>query len=248
MPDRIVGVLGGMGPAATADFYTKLIAATPATRDQDHLLVVVWADPSVPDRSAALLGLGPDPTPVLRQGVQRLADAGAQVLAVPCNTAHAFVAPLAVEAGIQLISIIEVTAAWLRAELGSGGCAGLLATPGTVTSGLYHRACAVRGVRVHAPDAARQEAVTAAIAAVKAGRVTTGVVADLVEAAADLTEHGAEVIVAGCTEVVLALEGAAVPAPIVDPAVLLAAEVVLQARLAPRSASLLPSAQDELRQ
>jgi len=66
--DKWVGILGGMGPAATADFYTKLIQSTPATQDQDHLPVIIWADPSMPDRTAALLGNGPGPEHDARRG------------------------------------------------------------------------------------------------------------------------------------------------------------------------------------
>ena len=88
--EPIVGILGGMGPLATADFYTKLILATPATRDQEHLRVVMWADPTVPDRSVGILGDGPDATPWLVRGGQMLAAMGAAFIAMPCNTAHAY--------------------------------------------------------------------------------------------------------------------------------------------------------------
>jgi aspartate racemase len=110
VPDgTVVGVLGGMGPAATADFYDKLVRATPATRDQHHLRVVVWSDPTVPDRSAAIVGDGPDPTPWLLRGGRVLTGAGAGLIAVPCNTAHAFLATVEEQIGVPMVHMIDQT-------------------------------------------------------------------------------------------------------------------------------------------
>src|SRR5204862_453702 len=108
---RIVGILGGMGPLATADLYRKIILATPAGRDQDHLHVIIDADPSVPDRSAALRGEAPDPTPWLLRGARRLEAAGAAFIAVPCNTAHAFLPALRPQLAIPILATIEEFAA-----------------------------------------------------------------------------------------------------------------------------------------
>src|SRR5205823_10945930 len=110
MQHPIVGILGGMGPAATADLYAKIIAATPATRDQDHLHVVIWADPTVPDRSTALLHGGEDPTPWLLRGAQRLVEMGAALIAVPCNTAHAFLPRIAGEVPVPFLHMMAETA------------------------------------------------------------------------------------------------------------------------------------------
>ncbi|WP_197093398.1 aspartate/glutamate racemase family protein [Nonomuraea sp. SBT364] len=222
-PPRLVGVLGGMGPAATADFYGKLVEETPATGDQSHVPVVIWADPRVPDRSLNLLGLGEDPTPQLQHGIRALKRAGCEVLAVPCNTAHAFVPRLADEAGLELVSIVEVTAD----ALASAGvtAAGLLATSGTLHSGLYADALGERGIAAVEPSAGEQRQVSAAIAAVKSGAVTAGQRAALAEVARSLAGRGAERVVAACTEIVLALDSHRVPVPVLDPARLLARRV-----------------------
>ncbi|MGW0483949.1 aspartate/glutamate racemase family protein [Nonomuraea sp. NPDC003214] len=222
-PPRLVGVLGGMGPAATADFYGKLVEETPARGDQSHVPVVIWGDPRVPDRSLSLLGLGEDPTPQLRQGIQALSRAGCEVLAVPCNTAHAFVPRLADEAGLELVSIVEVTADALAAD--GVTAAGLLATAGTLHSGLYADALRGRGVAPLEPSGDEQERVSAAIAAVKAGAVTPAHRRALAEVARALADRGAERVVAACTEIVLALDSRLVPVPVLDPARLLARRV-----------------------
>ncbi|TMR39920.1 amino acid racemase [Nonomuraea zeae] len=212
-----------MGPAATADFYGKLVEETPATGDQSHVPVVIWADPRVPDRSLSLLGLGEDPTPQLQRGVRALKRAGCEVLVVPCNTAHAFVPRLADEAGLELVSIVEVTAD----ALASAGVttAGLLATSGTLHSGLYADALRERDIAAVKPSDGEQRQVSAAIAAVKSGTVTAGHRTALAEVARSLAERGAERVVAACTEIVLALDSRRVPVPVLDPARLLARKV-----------------------
>lgn len=224
-----MGVLGGMGPAATVDFYAKLIRATPATSDQDHLRVVVWADPTVPDRSAALLSGGTDPTPRIEEGARALAAAGAELIAVPCNTAHAFLAGLADRVGVPLVDMIQEVAHVVRAMDPPVHRVGLLATTGTVRAGLYHERLA--GVaEVLLPDEAGQEALMGAIHAVKSGRPTAEaerVVADL---AGRLVDRGAQLVVAGCTELPLLLPPAGLGIPVLDPAVVLAEAVVARAR------------------
>ena len=221
---RRIGVLGGMGPAATIDFYTKLVEQTPAGRDQEHLPVVIWADPGVPDRSDNLLGTGEDPTPWLQRGIDALVDAGCDLLAVPCNTAHAFVPPLARAAGLELVSIVEVAADHLAAT--GVRAAGLLATTGTVHSRLYADALARRGIATVEPSPVDQERVMDAIVAVKAGRSGPAQSRALVEVSSALAARRAQRVVAACTEIVLALGGAAVGLPVVDPARLLARRVV----------------------
>ncbi|SEM46681.1 aspartate/glutamate racemase family protein [Nonomuraea pusilla] len=224
----LVGVLGGMGPAATVDFYRKLVEETAATADQEHVPVVIWGDPRVPDRSLSLLGGGEDPTPHLRRGIQALRRAGCEVLAVPCNTAHAFVPALADEAGIELVSIIEVTADALAAD--GVRAAGLLATSGTLRSGLYAGALRRRGVTALEPGEAGQRQVMAAIAAVKAGHAGPEHGRALEDVARTLAARGAERIVAACTEIVLSLDGSGLPVPLVDPARLLAGRIAALAR------------------
>lgn len=216
-----IGILGGMGPAATVDFYDKLVRATPAGRDQDHLRVIIWADPAVPDRSAALLDGGPDPRPVLRRGAVHLAAGGADLLAVPCNTAHAFVPEIAAAVGLPLVSIIDTTADAVASR--HPARVGLLATSGTVASRLYHNAIEPHGVQVLTPGPAAQAQVMTAIQAVKSSDTATAAPL-LASAAADLIEAGAELLIAGCTEVVLALPEPT--RPVLDPAQLLAERVV----------------------
>lgn len=224
----LVGILGGMGPAATADFYSKLIAATPAASDQEHLRVMVWADPTVPDRSLAIAGDGEDPTAALAAGAQKLAEAGAAFYVVACNGAHGFLPRVREEVDLDYLSIVEVTADHVS-SLPYATCAGLLATDATLQSNLYQQALSRSGVEPVLPGDEDQRTVMEAIYAVKSGHLHNGQRAALADVASRMVEAGADVIIAACTEIPLAISDEESPRPLVDPTVLLANRVVHEA-------------------
>lgn len=228
---RVVGILGGMGPLATADFYRRLIEATPAIVDQEHLRVTIDADPTVPDRTAALRGQGEDPTPWLLRGAQRLAASGAELIAVPCNTAHAFLPAVRAVTPIPILDMIAETAQRTIEVVPRAGVVGLLATRGTLGSRLYHDAYARLGFVVLEPsDAIQTGCVDVAIALVKAGRNLPSAAALLRNAARELHLAGARVLVAGCTEIPVVLRPELVPAPLLDSTQILAEATVREAR------------------
>jgi aspartate racemase len=228
---EIIGILGGMGPAATADFYSKLVSMTPVHSDQDHLRTVIWSDPTIPDRTEALLGLGPDPTPWLLHGCRVLRKAGATVIAIPCNTAHAFVPRIADRVGLPIIHMIDEVARHLVTLDPPVRTAGLLATTGTVRAGLYRQWLGPVGIDILLPDPASQdEEVMAAIRAVKAGERGVAAAEPLRRAAMRLVDRGAQAIIAGCTEIPLGLASGAIPVPLLDPAVVLAQALIRRSR------------------
>lgn len=230
MARPIIGILGGMGPAATADLYTKLIAATPATRDQEHLHVIIWADPSVPDRTDALLHGGADPMPLLLRGARALAADGADLIAIPCNTAHAFLSALARDVAVPFLDMMEETASFVELHHPTIARVGLLATSGTCQVGLYQEAFARHHVEVVVPpDALQERCVTAAIRRVKMGDSGAGVTALLQEAAAGLVTRGAEAVITGCTELPLVFHDGDAAVPVIDPTAALAAAIVRRA-------------------
>lgn len=231
MPQPIIGILGGMGPAATADLYVKIIAATPAERDQDHLHVVVWADPAVPDRSTALLQGGEDPTPWLRRGAWKLVEMGAAFIAVPCNTAHAFLPRIAADIPVPFLHMMEETATAIEVAYPWIERVGLLATSGTVAAGLYQDSFARHHIEIAVPDDDTQErCVMRAIRCVKSGQTGTDVTRIVGEGAAYLIDHGAEAIITGCTELPLVFKGGDASVPVIDPTLALAEAVVRRAR------------------
>lgn len=225
----VVGILGGMGPAATADFYAKLIAATPADHDQEHLRVVMWADPTVPDRSEAIVHGGEDPTPSLTKGAQVLKDAGADFFVAPCNGAHAFLPTVHEATGLDYLSLIDAAADHVAAMSGVDSV-GILATDATVASSLYQQALEARGLGTVLPDYYGQQTVMEVIYGVKAGSLSEEQKATLVDVTETMAESGADVIIAACTEIPLALSTDESPRPLIDPAVVLVDQVVARAR------------------
>src|SRR3990170_3583948 len=113
---KSIGVLGGMGPAATADFYQKIIRATPAKADQDHLKVLIFSNPQVPDRTAAIRGERPDPLPILAASAEVLIQGGVDLIAIPCVTAHYYYDALQQAVSVPILHLIGETATAVLSE------------------------------------------------------------------------------------------------------------------------------------
>ena len=225
----VIGVLGGMGPEATLDFYAKLIAATPASTDQDHLHVIIDADPSVPDRSAAIAGTGPSAGPQLAAMARRLEAAGADVLVMTCNSAHAFQDEVTAAVGIPFVSIVDESVARVLVAAPDARRVGVLATTGTRDARLYADAFARRGVDTVEPSGADHDTLMHLIYRVKAGDKGDEVKRAMRSLADDLVAAGAQAVVAGCTEVPLVLEQVDVRVPLVSSTDALVAAVVAMA-------------------
>lgn len=198
----MLGVLGGMGPAATIDFMSKVIAVTAAERDQDHIPMFVSSSTGTPDRTEAILNNGPDPLPHMLRGIAALEQAGASLIAIPCNTAHYWFPQLSSFARVRLVSIIEALATELQPAFPKGSRLGLLATRGTYAAGIYPRGLPAYSVEI--PPEEDQKAVAHAIAGVKAGFHQEA--RTLLEpVAVRLLEKGCTAIVMACTELPLVL-------------------------------------------
>ncbi|MFD0370192.1 aspartate/glutamate racemase family protein [Streptomyces sp. NPDC127114] len=212
-----LGILGGMGPLATADFYRRLVERTPAGSDQAHLPVLMWADPAVPDRTAALLGEGPSPVPALVEGARWLQRAGVSCIAVPCNTAHAYVEQLSRATGVEVLDMIRAALEAAARRTPGLERVGILATRGTRLTGLYERAGARLGLDVvQVPDVVQEEYVDTAIRAVKGGADPAGPGRWITTATESLKERGAQAVVAACTEIPLISSAASRVLPLVD--------------------------------
>jgi aspartate racemase len=197
---RIVGVLGGMGPDATVDLMRRVIAATPAEDDADHVHLIVDQNPKVPSRIAALIeGTGESPAPALAAMARRLTAAGAEALAMPCNTAHAYLDAIREAAEpVPVLDMVALTADRIAAMNPAPRRVGLLASTAVRITGLYEQALAARGVACAFP--ANQDAVMDAIRAVKRGDAGDRPRAALRAASADLMLGGADVLLVACTE------------------------------------------------
>jgi aspartate racemase len=230
-----LGVLGGVGPAATVSFLDKLVRATPATRDQDHLKVVIEQNPQIPDRTDHLVNGGPDPTLALFATCRRLQQADADAIAIPCNTAHAFVERIQSALAIPIVHMLKETIDFIASAWPQVRTIGLLATDGTLQSRVYHREAEAAGLAVVSPAVGMQQSVMAAIYGpdgVKAGRVAPLNQQAILRAIVHLADLGADAVILGCTELPLLVaqdlgfevNGRVVP--LVDPADVLARRCV----------------------
>jgi aspartate racemase len=236
---QAIGVLGGMGPAATVDFYSKLVAGTPAHRDQDHLPVFIHAVPQIPDRTAAYLGSGASPKATLERAAARLEAAGAAVIVIPCNTAHLWHSEIAAAVSVPVLHIVDPVIEAIERQFGDQDplYVGLLATTATVQGRVYQSRSTASGNRIRwlVPDGEQQERwVTDAIQAIKAGNLTAG--RRLLSLAAhSLIARGVRAVVLACTEVPLVMGKTTQGVPLLDSTQLLADAAItwgLQRRLA----------------
>ena len=206
MSDRILGVLGGMGPLASAHFMVRLTELSPANRDQDHIPAVLWSDPRVPDRTAARLGTGADPLAWMLRGIEGLRAAGCGAIAIPCNTAHGWYQPLAHAASVPILHIVDATAQELRRVGITSGTVGIMGTEGTLAMRLFQDHLGRGAWKTIEPTQAQmQRLVTPAITAVKANQLAQAY-GPLVEVANDLANRGAVAVILGCTEIPLGIK------------------------------------------
>ena len=213
-----LGVLGGMGPAATLDFLQKLQAYTPADTDQDHIRVLVDINPKVPDRNTPGSGAGP----VLAEMAGALRGAGAEVLAIACNTAHAHAGLIQRAAGLPLIDMIETAS---RAAARSGAMrAGVLGTRGALR--LYREYLAAQAMGLVTLPPERQEAFVQALYRIKAGDTGPETRRRMAELARALVGEGAELVIAGCSELPLVMEADDLRVELIEPTELLARRCV----------------------
>lgn len=201
---HVLGVLGGMGPMAGATFAGRVVALTPAARDQDHIPLVLCNDPRVPDRSSARLGLGQDPLPAMVRGVRLLERAGATLIAIPCNTAHLWYDQLAAATSLPVLHIVESVCDDLE-RLGAAGCrVGLMGTAATLQLDLYGGPLRRRGFQVLPTETEEVRLCAQAIEAVKANDCKAGF-APAAACIERLVARGAQAVVLGCTELPLAV-------------------------------------------
>jgi aspartate racemase len=216
---KVLGVLGGMGPLASAQFMLRLTLLTPASRDQEHIPAILWSDPRVPDRGRSKLEGGEDPLPWLLRGIAGLRRAGCGAIVIPCNTAHGWYDDMARAAEVPMPHIVDAAAADLRRIGVPQGRIGVMGTQTTLNMRLYQDRLGATGWDCVLPDQGQMDRlVTPAIAMVKANRVADAF-EPLAEVVNDLAARGAVAVVLGCTEIplgILAGPADALKIPVVD--------------------------------
>ncbi len=228
MQKRAIGIIGGMGPKATQDLFGKVLDATDAHSDAEHIRIYIDCHTGVPDRTEAILSGGESPVPYITESAEKLAAIGAQLLLIPCNTSHYFYDKIVSASPVPVLHMIRETAVALKRE----GIirVGLLATDGTVQSGVYQKELEQAGIQTICPDADGQREVMRLIYdGVKAGAPTFDIQA-IKAVLQHLREAGVERIILGCTELPVAFEKYGIVASdTVDPTDILAKAAVAAA-------------------
>jgi aspartate racemase len=207
-PHKTLGVLGGMGPAATAEFLRLLASDAPATLDQQHPRIVMLSDPTIPDRTAAILRGDQEPARRVTESLRTLIRWGADLLAIPCNTAHTLLDRFVDESPVPVVSIIDATLDEAIRLSPEGGW--LTATTGTLASGLYQKRATARGYSLYLPDAGAQQLIHGSAMQVKAKR-TEEAARDFQDAVRSLWRRRNLPVLAACTELPIAYQHGMLP-------------------------------------
>jgi len=223
---RVVGVIGGMGPEATVDFMSKVIALTPARCDHDHVRMIVDNNPQTPDRQTAIKGDDSAVRAALVAMAQQLQIAGADFLVMPCNTAHAFVDDAIRAIDVPFVHIVEETVAEIEHEYPQVQQVGILATGACLVAGVYQDALQAAGKQPVLPVADDQRECMQLIGLIKAGDTSEDVRKRMAGLAQRLIEAGADVVIAGCTEIPLVLTRNDIKVPLISSTDVLAKRTV----------------------
>lgn len=235
--EKIIGILGGMGPEATALFFNRLVAMTLAEKDQEHPKTIIYSNPSIPDRTEAILGRGPSPVSAVIKTLNDLGNFGASFVAIPCVTTHYFFDEIIQNVNIPIINIVRETTDYICEFFPRINRIGLLATTGTVEGKVFAKPLKEKGLDLLLPSATEQKKLMGAIygpRGIKAGTLHGKPRQAVIEVAEELAERGAEVVIAGCTEISLVLNQSDIAIPIVDVINVLARAAIKWAGLTPR--------------
>jgi aspartate racemase len=228
--ELIVGVIGGLGPEATCDFFGKVLAHSHAKTDQEHLHLIIENNPKTPNRNQAIAGTGPSSAPALCAMAQTLEKAGADFIIMACNTAHAFEKEIRSAIKTPFVSLIDEVVKEVSSTRGGGTRVGLLAAQGCIDSRIYHKAFQSKAIEVMTLDAQAQADFMTLLYRIKSGERGSAVREAMRGLAEVLVSQGATVLVAGCTEVPLVLDQTCCSVPLVDSTDVLAKRCVVYAR------------------
>ncbi len=214
---KSIGILGGMGPLATADLFRKIVLLTKASCDNDHIRIYIDNNPAIADRTAAILSGGESPLPEMIKALRNLEACGASCIVMPCNAAHYFLPELQKLTRVPFISMLAATARTCAAQY-PGKCAAVLATKGTLQTGLYSQALAREGLRCLLPDEAGQDVLMHLIYdVVKAAKPLAPEAEAWQALLSGLRARGADYFILGCTELPIVAQELPTDERFIDP-------------------------------
>lgn len=220
MNDRVIGIIGGMGPEATANLYMKIIKATKVSKDQDHFRIIIDSNAKIPDRTKAILGLGESPLGALKETIELLEKAGVDIACIPCMTSHYFFEDMKSFAKYPIMNAFEELSKYIKKNHPSVKKVGVMATTGTKNTGLFDKYLSDFEI-IYPTDEIQTGKVMKAIydeeIGIKSGHTSGAPIELLVEAGEHLIEKGAEILISGCTEIGLVLNSSHFQKTIIDP-------------------------------
>jgi aspartate racemase len=230
---QTIGILGGMGPEATVHMFNLIVKFTLAEKDQDHIPIIVYNNPEIPDRTAAILHGGPSPLPALVQGAKLLEKAGADLIVMACHTAHYFYNDIIRHIHIPFLHLQRETLHWVEQRAGNIKRFGLLATSGTIETMLFQDIFSEskKGFEIIVPGSEDLETVMSVLYGEKG--IKRGCKEEprelLLKVIGHLKEKGIDAIMAGCTEIPLVLKESEMQLPVIDPLTITAKVAILKA-------------------
>lgn len=230
MKEQIVGILGGMGPEATIDLFSKIVKATGAKKDEDHLRIIIDNNPKMPSRLDAILADGPSPAPNMVETARNLEKAGADFIIIGANTAHWFYDEVQAGVKVPVLHIIKETIQWTIKAIPTIKKVGLLATTGTIKTKMYDKAYKAVGIQTVTPDDNSQAELMKLIFAFKYGEDVIKIQKQTALIVDNLVSNGAQAIVMGCTEIPLILTGYSTPVLLIDPNQIIAEVAIKRAK------------------
>ena len=228
---QTIGILGGMGPEATVRMFNLIVKLTKAEKDQDHIPIIIFNNPKVPDRTAAIIDEGPSPLPMLVEGAKELEKAGATFIIMPCHTAHYHYDEIIQNINIPFLHLQKETRHYVELRYSNLTRFGLLATTGTVEAGLFQTIFQQKGLEIIVPGEKEQGVVMTAIYGEKG--IKRGFKEEprqlLIQVMKQLKEQKVGAVIAGCTEVSLVLNAQELQLSVIDPLKIIAAAAILKA-------------------
>lgn len=228
MNDKIIGILGGMGPEATAECYLKIIRATNASKDQDHYRVIIDSNAKIPDRTQAISGRGENPVPEMIHTAKNLEKLNVDVACIPCMTSHYFIDEVQKAVSFPLLNAFLELKKYIQDYYPSVRKIGVLATTGTLETGLFNKYLDHLEVINPTPYTQNDKVMRAIYGenGIKSGNTDGEPLHLLKDASQELLDNGAELIISGCTEIGLVLKPYHLPVPLIDPMEVVANVVV----------------------
>lgn len=204
MTKKTIGIIGGMGPLATAKLFERIVLNSGAENDQEHPRVLIDNNTHIPDRTSFILGYGENPVPELVKSAVGLERMGADFLIMPCNTAHFFLKEISEEIKIPFIDMLEETLQE-ASKISSEGKIGLLATDGTLKSGIYDKRAKEHGIELIHPSSEDQAKVMSFIYGIKSGDINR-FAKDFKDVVRRMADDGLKAVILGCTELSVAID------------------------------------------